>query len=119
MVISSRFFFPLLWVPKRFLANFKARFMVAAEPILSNSTSRGQGQTHPKVKLVREVVREVAGFAPYERRIMELLRIGSAATMKRALKFAKKRLGTHKRGKKKREEMTMLLQAQRRKQAGH
>ena len=40
-------------------------------------------------KFIRDVVREVAGFAPYEKRIMELLRI---AKDKRALKFAKKRV---------------------------
>jgi len=83
------------------------------------SACRSQGKTHPRVKLVREVVREVAGFAVYEKRIIELLRIGSAATQKRALKFAKKKLGTHKRGKNKREEMQEALMAQRRKQAGH
>merc|ERR1711924_138017 len=41
-------------------------------------------------KVVKEVVRECVGFAPYERRLLELLKIGSAATFKRALKFAKK-----------------------------
>merc|ERR1711964_449257 len=82
------------------------------------STYRGK-KTHPRVALVRDIVREVAGFAPYERRIIELLKIGSAATQKRALKFAKKRLGTHKRAKKKREEMQECLIAQRRKQAAH
>eukprot|EP00397_Hematodinium_sp_SG-2012_P065850 GEMP01096907.1.p2 GENE.GEMP01096907.1~~GEMP01096907.1.p2 ORF type:complete len:109 (+),score=31.93 GEMP01096907.1:65-391(+) len=83
------------------------------------STFRGKGKTHPRVKLVREIIREVAGFAPYERRMMELIKIGSAATQKRALKFAKKRLGTHKRGKKKRESLQEAIAAQRRKQAGH
>merc|ERR1712118_50304 len=64
-------------------------------------------------KLVKETVREVAGFAPYERRMMELLKLGSAASFKRCLKFAKKRLGTHRRGKKKRDEMEATLQAMR------
>jgi len=40
-------------------------------------------------KFIRDVVREVCGFAPYERRCMELLRI---AKDKRALKFCKKRV---------------------------
>ena len=41
------------------------------------------------VKFIRDLVREVTGFAPYERRIMELLRISKD---KRALKFTKKRV---------------------------
>merc|ERR1712173_165723 len=60
-----------------------------------------KGKLAARTALIREVIREVAGFAPYERRMIELLKIGSAATFKRALKLAKKRLGTHKRGKKK------------------
>ncbi|CEM14464.1 unnamed protein product [Vitrella brassicaformis CCMP3155] len=65
----------------------------------------GEEKTDNRVKIAREVIREVAGFAPYEKRIIELIKVGTAASLKRALKFSKKRLGTHRRGKKKREEM--------------
>lgn len=55
------------------------------------------------------MVREVAGFAPYERRVMELIKMGTAASTKRALKYSKKRLGTHKRGVAKRNEMAEAI----------
>lgn len=61
-------------------------------------------------KVVREIVREVCGFAPYERRCMELLRISKD---KRALKFLKRRLGTHLRAKRKRDELSNVLVQQR------
>ena len=41
------------------------------------------------MKFVRDIVREVAGLAPYERRITELLKVGFD---KRALKVAKKKV---------------------------
>jgi len=78
---------------------------------------RSKGRLNRRVKMIREIVREVAGFAPYERRVMELIKIGTASTMKRALKLAKRRLGTHRRGKKKREELQEAVQAMRKKQA--
>eukprot|EP00918_Siedleckia_nematoides_P056650 GHVU01123556.1.p3 GENE.GHVU01123556.1~~GHVU01123556.1.p3 ORF type:complete len:122 (+),score=22.08 GHVU01123556.1:247-612(+) len=80
-----------------------------------------KGKTKKGTRLIREVVREVAGFAPYEKRILELIKVGTAATMKRALKFAKKRLGTHRRGKRKRDEIVKAYQAMRKKAAaaGH
>merc|ERR1711904_749909 len=68
-----------------------------------------KGRLGVKVKLARDVIREVAGYTPYERRAMELL---SQGFDKRALKFCKKRLGTHRRGKKKRLELEGVLQAQ-------
>jgi len=74
-----------------------------------------KGRNNVRNKLVKEVIREVVGFAPYERRMIELLKIGNASTHKRALKLAKKRLGTHRRGKKKREEMQEAVSAMRRK----
>jgi hypothetical protein len=62
------------------------------------------------VHFVRNLIREVAGFAPYEKRITELLKVGKD---KRALKVAKRKLGTHKRAKKKREEMSNVLRKMR------
>merc|ERR1712243_304497 len=66
-------------------------------------------------KFVRDLVREVCGFAPYEKRCMELLKVSKD---KRALKFCKKRLGTLRRGRRKREEMIAVLAAQRKAQVG-
>ena len=48
-------------------------------------------------------------FAPYERRAMELLKISKD---KRCLKFLKKRIGSHLRAKRKREEMSAVLQSE-------
>jgi hypothetical protein len=48
-----------------------------------------------RVKFIREIVNEVMGFAPYEKRVMEVLKLGKE---KRAQRLAKKRLGTHQRG---------------------
>nr|AAP80812.1 putative 60S ribosomal protein L36 [Griffithsia japonica] len=64
----------------------------------------------PRLQVVRSVINEVCGFAPYEKRVIELLRIGKD---KRALKFAKKRLGTHLRAKRKREQMAEALRSKR------
>lgn len=55
---------------------------------------------------IRNIIREVAGQAPYERRVMELLKIGRD---KKALKLCKRKLGTHLRAKKKREELSQLM----------
>ena len=48
-----------------------------------------------RVKFVRSIVREVCGFAPYERRVMELLKNSKD---KRARKLAKKRVRPRRRG---------------------
>mmetsp|Transcript_159947 Transcript_159947/g.513189 ORF Transcript_159947/g.513189 Transcript_159947/m.513189 type:complete len:113 (+) Transcript_159947:67-405(+) len=77
--------------------------------------SHMKGRNSKRNMLVKEVIREVVGYAPYERRMLELIKIGSASTFKRSLKLAKRRLGTHKRGKKKRDEMSEAVSAMRRK----
>lgn len=41
------------------------------------------------MKFVREIVREVAGQAPYEKRVLELLKVGKD---KRALKVCKRKV---------------------------
>merc|ERR1711937_575756 len=59
------------------------------EPLAKRARqSEKKGKLGVKVKLARDVIREVSGFTPYERRTMELLAQGFD---KRALKFCKKR----------------------------
>ncbi|KAI4351719.1 hypothetical protein L6164_006046 [Bauhinia variegata] len=77
---------------------------------LAPRPSDRKGKTSKRVHFVRNLIREVAGFAPYEKRITELLKVGKD---KRALKVAKRKLGTHKRAKKKREEMSNALRKMR------
>jgi len=68
--------------------------------------SRKKGVQGSRTKLVKEVIRDVVGYAPYERRLLELLRNGLE---KRALRLAKKKLGTHLRAKRKFSEMQDTL----------
>ena len=82
--------------------------------ILQTKPSKSKGKLTKHNKFVRDLIREVVGFAPYERRAQELLRIGKE---KRCLKFLKKRIGSFDLAKKKREEMQAILQAMRKKQA--
>ncbi|XP_036410192.1 60S ribosomal protein L36 [Megalops cyprinoides] len=83
-------------------------------PVTKNVTkpkhSRRRGRLTKHTKFVRDMIREVCGFAPYERRAMELLKVSKD---KRALKFIKKRVGTHIRAKRKREELSNTLAAMR------
>ena len=69
---------------------------------LKPKPSKNKGKQTNHNKFVRDLVREVTGFSPYERRSMELLRISKD---KRCLKFLKKRLGSHSAAKRKREEV--------------
>ncbi|KAJ1830763.1 ribosomal protein L36 [Coemansia sp. RSA 2711] len=74
--------------------------------------TNSKGNNHSKHNaFVRDLIREVAGFAPYERRIMELLK---NSRDKRARKLGKKRLGTLRRSKKKIDELSNVLAASRR-----
>jgi len=72
--------------------------------------SQRKGTLGKRVSFVRTLIREVVGFSPYEKRALELLRIGKD---KRTLKFVKKRLGTHLRAKRKREELSEALRSKR------
>ncbi|KAI0750732.1 ribosomal protein L36e [Daedaleopsis nitida] len=73
--------------------------------------SQRKGIQSERTKFVRSVVREVVGFSPYERRVMELLRNSKD---KKARKLTKKRLGTLLRSKRKLEELGNIIQESRR-----
>ncbi|EIF46093.1 60S ribosomal protein L36 [Brettanomyces bruxellensis] len=73
--------------------------------------SQRKGRATKKATFVRDLIKEVTGLSPYERRIIDLIRnFGD----KRARKFAKKRLGSQKRAKNKVEEMSAIIAAARR-----
>ena len=71
-----------------------------------------RGTQGKRVALIRDVIREISGYAPYERRIIKLLSIGDEGADKRAMKFAKRRIGGHRRGKAKREAFRIVVAAQ-------
>ena len=78
---------------------------------------RAKGRLSKRTQFVRELVGEVVGQSPYERRIMDMIKTGGTGAEKRVYKFAKRRLGTHKRAIKKREQIKDLIGAQRAKAA--
>ena len=61
------------------------------------------------MKFVREIVHEVAGLSPYERRAVDLLKLDKR---RNARKFLKKRLGTHQRAMKKLIYLEQAIQAE-------
>jgi len=82
--------------------------------VVKPRVSRRKGALSKRTSFVREVVKEVMGLAPYERRVIELLRNSKD---KRARKLAKKRLSTFGRAKRKVDELTRVIAESRR--AGH
>ena len=71
-----------------------------------------------RTALCREIAREVCGLSPYERRILDMIKTGGSAADKRVYKFAKKRLGSHKRALAKREDIKEVNAQQRARAAG-
>ena len=60
---------------------------------------------------------EIAGFTPYERKILEMLRTGDANKEKKAVRLARRKLGQHKRAKRKIENLGNAIKAM--KKDGH
>ncbi|ELK04711.1 60S ribosomal protein L36 [Pteropus alecto] len=74
----------------------------------SKSWWKGFIQMH--TKFVRDMIREVCGFASYKQHAVKLLKVSKD---KQALKFIKKRMGTHILAKRKQEELSNILVAMR------
>ena len=79
---------------------------VEAKAVVTPRQSYKKGSKSNRTTFVRSLIREVAGLAPYERRVVDLIRNSGE---KRAKKFAKKRLGTQKRAIAKVEEMSNII----------
>merc|ERR1711916_63242 len=99
------------------IKNIKLHIVTDIKVLLTNkqlsTMSEGKERKQStKAAFMRDLMRDVTGFAPYEKRCMELLKLNKD---KRALKFCKKRLGTHTRGKRKREEIMQVQKNMRKK----
>eukprot|EP00008_Paramoeba_atlantica_P005672 CAMPEP_0201474778 /NCGR_PEP_ID=MMETSP0151_2-20130828/217_1 /ASSEMBLY_ACC=CAM_ASM_000257 /TAXON_ID=200890 /ORGANISM="Paramoeba atlantica, Strain 621/1 / CCAP 1560/9" /LENGTH=104 /DNA_ID=CAMNT_0047854679 /DNA_START=40 /DNA_END=354 /DNA_ORIENTATION=- len=91
--------------PKSIAVGLK-RGHVVKRNALPPRPSRSKGKLTKRGRVAKEVIRDVAGYAPYEKRMMELLR---NRLDKRALRFAKRRIGSHRRALRKREEIQASL----------
>ena len=74
-----------------------------------------KGKISKRCTLVRSIIREVAGFSPLEKKMLELIRTGVATKEKKAGKMARQKLGTHRRAMHKKEELNDFIAASRRK----
>ena len=97
-------------------------FLVQIETLTGLLYSHPSSSLHQvasaKTKMCRAIAREVVGLSPYERRILDMIKTGGSAADKRIYKFAKRRLGSHKRALAKREDIKEVNAQQRARQAG-
>ena len=70
------------------------------------SLKKSEARLSKAKQAIKAVIHDVVGFLPFERRAQELLKIGRE---KKALKYCKKRLGSHHLGKKKRDQLAESL----------
>ena len=74
-----------------------------------------KGKISKRSLAVREVIREVAGFSPIEKRMLEMIRTEVASKEKKAVKHCRAKFGTHRRALMKRDELIKIIQASRKK----
>ena len=74
--------------------------------------SHRKGRIHPRVSAIREVMMEVTGLSPFQRKMMENLKTGDSVKEKKAVRLARKRTGSHKRAQLIRDKIAKLLQDQ-------
>ena len=74
--------------------------------------SHRKGRLHPRVKAIREVMQEVTGLSPFQRKMMEMQKTGDSTKEKKAVRLARKRTGSHKRAQLVRDKIAKLIQDQ-------
>jgi len=73
-----------------------------------------KGKVSKRSTAVRAIIREVCGFSPLEKKMLELIRTGVASKEKKAVKIARQKLGTHRRATLRRDALNAMILAQKR-----
>ena len=84
--------------------------VVTKRAVVRKAPRKNYGKTNKRLQNIRAVVREVCGLSPYEKRILDTLKLGAGNMEKKMYKMAKQRLGTHRRAVAKREEIKTYWQ---------
>ena len=79
--------------------------VVNKRTVVKKAPRKNYGKTSKRLQNIRAIAREVCGLAPYEKRILDTLKLGAGNVEKKMYKMAKQRLGTHRRACAKREEI--------------
>ena len=77
------------------LVGLNKGFPTEARPnIRKTRPGQRKGSSQRRTKVVREIIREVAGLKPYEKRILDMIKSGGGAADKKIYKFAKQRVSS-------------------------
>merc|ERR1712167_125674 len=79
--------------------------------------SQRRSGMNARVENITKTIKTVAGFAPYEKRSIEMYKVGNTKLDKRANRFLKKRLGSLRRSKKKSEDLQLYVKKLKEKKA--
>ena len=94
---------------------------IVTKPAAKHDAFRAQksgrkGRAHARNTGVREVIAEICGLMPFERKMVELIKTQIPSKEKRAVKLARRKLGTLRRAKNKKGQMDSYILAQQRRQ---
>merc|ERR1712167_267843 len=81
----------------------------ATTKITRKRPSQRRSGMNARIENITKTVKTVAGFAPYEKRSIEMYKVGNTKLDKRANRFLKKRLGSLRRSKKKSEDLQLYV----------
>merc|ERR1739841_332008 len=87
----------------------------ATTKITRRRPSQRRSGMNQRIENITKTIKSVAGFAPYEKRAIEMYKVGNTKLDKRANRFLRKRLGSIKRSKKKSDALQNFVKKQKEK----
>merc|ERR1712031_29774 len=89
----------------------------ATTRITRRRPSQRRSGMNVRIENITKTIKAVAGFAPYEKRVIEMYKVGNTKLDKRANRMLRKRLGSIKRSKRKSEDLQLYVKKLKEKKA--